>query len=416
MSIRTEDLPDDLERIDLVDHASFEDAVPHEWFRWLRERAPVYRHPAPADGSLPDFWCLTKHADIAMASRDTARFKSGAGVSLLQIQAFDDGLSAIAGDFLLLTDPPEHTAMRHLISSAFTPRAISRLEAATRELAVAAVDRMLETRECDFVEPAADLPIQVIASMMGVPEADRHLLYDWTTRTFGVEDPECSASSDDFIAAFGETFLYALALCAEKRAHPTDDLLSALTHAEVDGQRLTDNQLSLFFYLLASAGNETTRTLIMQGLAELLVRPDVEAELRADRSLLPLAVEEMLRFCTPVHHMARTATTDVELRGETIREGDLVALWYVSGNRDEEVFADADTFDIHRNAPVLHQAFGGGGAHHCLGASLARMEARVMFDELLDRVTRLEQAGEARRLRSNFTNGLKSLPIRYEAR
>ena len=405
-----------LDQIDLVDHANFSDGVPLEWFAHLREHAPVYLHPAPADGTLPEFWCLTRHADIAAASRDTTRFKSGAGVSLLQIQAFDDSLSAIASDFLLLTDPPAHTSMRRLISSAFTPKAIAQMEEDTRRLASDAIDAMLLKGECDFVEPAASLPIQVIASMMGVPEPDRPRLYDWTTRTFGVEDPECSASSDDFIAAFGETFMYALELCGEKRSNPTDDILSTLVHAEIDGERLSDNQLSLFFYLLASAGNETTRTLMMQGMLELLARPEVEADLRRDRALLPGAVEEMLRYSTPVHHMARTATTDIELRGETIREGDLVALWYVSGNRDEEVFERPNEFDIRRDGTVLHQAFGGGGAHHCLGASLARMEARVFFEELFERVDDIEQAGPALRLRSNFTNGLKSLPVRYRAR
>ena len=404
-----------LDEIDLVDHERFHERVPYEWFEHLRREAPVYRHPAPADGSLPPFWCLTKHADIAAVSHDPTRFTSTNGAALLQIQSFDDNLSAIASDFLLLTDPPAHTSMRRIITSAFTPRAVARLEERMRDQARVAVDRIIEDGECDFVGPAAELPIQVIADMMGVPEPDRPKLYDWTTRTFGVEDPDCVASYDDFLAAFAETFTYALELCAEKRQRPTDDILSTLVQAEIEGERLTDMQLSLFFYLLSTAGNETTRTLIMQGMLVLLEHPDAAAALREDRSLIPGAVDEMLRFSSPVHHMARTATVDTELRGETIRAGDLIALWYVSGNRDEEVFDEPTVFDPRRKGPVLHQAFGGGGAHYCLGASLARMEGRVMFEEVFDRLRDIEQAGPASRLRSNFTNGLKSLPIRYRA-
>jgi len=404
-----------VDEIDLVDHDRFQDRVPHEWFEVLRREAPVFRHPAPADGSLPAFWCLTKHADIAAASHDSARFSNARGAALLQIQRFDDNLMAIAPDFLLLTDPPQHTALRRIISSAFTPRATAKLEEQMRGMATTAIERVLDAGECDFVDVAAELPIQVIAEILGVPVDDRPKLYDWTTRTFGVEDPDCSISQDDFVAAFAELFAYALELCAEKRARPTDDILSTLVHAEIEGVRLTDVQLSLFFYLLSTAGNETTRTMIMQGMLTLLEQPEIERELRADRALLPAAVDEVLRYCSPVHHMARTATTDIELRGETISEGDLVALWYVSGNRDEDVFEDPHRFDVHRQGPVLHQAFGGGGAHYCLGASLARMEGRIMFDELFDRVRDLEQAGPATRLRSNFTNGLKSLPIRFRA-
>jgi len=185
--------------------------------------------------------------------------------------------------------------------------------------------------------------------------------------------------------------------------------------AEVDGVGLTDNQLALFFYLLATAGNETTRTLIMQGMQLLLDQPALEADLRKDRELLPAAVDEMLRICSPVHHMGRTATRDVEIEGAQIKAGEFIALWYVSGNRDEAVFDNPDRVDLHRSGPVLHQAFGGGGAHYCMGASLARIEAKVMFDEVFNGLVNIEQAGPASRLRSNFSNGLKSLPIRYKS-
>jgi cytochrome P450 len=260
---------------------------------------------------------------------------------------------------------------------------------------------------------AAALPIEVIAEMMGVPAEDRPKLYDWTTRTFGAEDPECSVGHDDFIAAFAETFEYALALCEEKRRRPGDDLLSLLAVAELDGRGLTDIQLATFFYLLSTAGNETTRTLLMQGMKLLLEHPEADAALRADPGLWPAAVEEMLRHSSPVHHMMRTTTEDVELRGQHLAGGDRVVLWYVSGNRDEAVFEDPDHFDIHRRRDTGHQAFGGGGIHYCLGAHLARLEARVTFAEVFRRTRAIESTGAPSRLRSNFTHGLKHLPVRF---
>jgi cytochrome P450 len=405
----------DLGEIDLASHDSFWHGVPHHWFTALREQAPMYRHPAPADGSLPEFWNATRHADIARISLDPATFTSSKGVSLLQLQSFDTTLLEMMPDFLILTDPPEHTAIRRIISSSFTPRRTAQLEEGMRRVARDAVARVADAGECDFVELAAELPIRVIADILGIPREDHHLLYDWTTRTFGVEDPDCSASKEDFFEAFMETFAYANQICEAKRSHPTDDILSALVTAEVDGVGLTESQLLLFFYLLTAAGNETTRTLIMQGMHLLLERPELERQLREDRTLLPAAIDEMLRICSPVHHMARTATRDVEMHGQQIKAGDLIALWYVSGNRDPEVFPDPERVDLHRSAPVLHQAFGGGGPHYCLGASLARVEARVMFDEIFNGLVDIEQAGPATRLRSNFSNGLKSLPIRYKA-
>jgi len=404
----------DLGEIDLASHDSFWAGVPHHWFAALREQAPIFKHPAPADGSLPDFWNATRHADIAAISLDPATFTSSKGVSLLQLQSFDASLLEMMPDFLILTDPPAHTSIRRIISSSFTPRRTAQLEEGMRRVARESVARVAAAGECDFVELAAELPIQVIADMMGVPPEDQPKLYDWTTRTFGVEDPDCSASKEDFFAAFMETFAYALELCEAKRRHPTDDLLSALATAEVDGVGLTDNQLALFFYLLATAGNETTRTLIMQGMQLLLDNPELDAELRSNRDLLPAAVDEMLRICSPVHHMGRTATRDVEINGAQIKAGEFIALWYVSGNRDEEVFEKPDQVDLHRSGPVLHQAFGGNGPHYCMGASLARMEAKVMFDEVFNGLINVEQAGPAARLRSNFSNGLKSLPIRYK--
>jgi cholest-4-en-3-one 26-monooxygenase len=401
------------EDVDLADHDSFRDATPYEWFARLRREAPVWRHPAPADGTLPPFWCLTRYEDIAAVSHDHRRFSSRYGASLLQLQSFDEELLSTMPEFLIQMDPPAHTRMRKIISGEFTPRRMARLEPRVAELAHVAVEAGLEDPDGDFLAIAAALPIEVIAEMMGVPNEDRPKLYDWTTRTFGVEDPECSIGHDDFLAAFAETFEYALALCRDKRRRPRDDLLSLLAAAEVDGLGLSDIQLATFFYLLSTAGNETTRTLLMQGMNVLLEHPEVDAELRAEPRLLPTAVEEMLRFCSPVHHMLRTAMEDVELRGQRLIAGDRVVMWYVSGNRDEKVFEDPDRFELHRQRDPGHQAFGGGGIHHCLGSHLARLEARALFAELFRRTRAIESAGTPSRLRSNFTHGLKHLPVRY---
>jgi cholest-4-en-3-one 26-monooxygenase len=313
---------------------------------------------------------------------------------------------------MLNMDPPLHTRYRLLVNKGFTPRMINALEGQMRERTREILDRVAADGECDFVvDVAAELPLQVIADMVGVPQEDRHKIFDWSNRMIGGDDPEYGLTEEDRQMASMELYAYASELAAKRRLDPHEDLISILTQAEVDGEQLSELELDLFFLLLSVAGNETTRNLISHGILALLDNPDQLARLRADRSLMGSAVEEMLRWGTPVMNFRRTATRDTELGGQPIKEGDKVVFWHISANRDETVFPEPYTFDIART-PNEHVAFGSGGPHYCLGANLARMEIRVMFEELLDRFSEMEIIGEVTRLRSNFINGIKHIPLR----
>jgi cholest-4-en-3-one 26-monooxygenase len=299
------------------------------------------------------------------------------------------------------------------VSRGFTPRTIRRLEEHIVDTTRAIVDRVIERGECDFVtDLAAELPLQVIAEMMGVPQEDRHLLFEWSNRMIGSDDPEYQLGENAQSQAQMELFAYAQSLAEERRAHPRDDIITTLLEAEVDGDRLSELELNLFFLLLAVAGNETTRNLTAHGMLALFDHPDERKKLQADMSLLPSAIEEMLRWGTPVMYFRRTATRDVELRGTQIAEGDKVALWYISANRDEAQFVDPYEFRVERS-PNEHIAFGGRGPHFCLGANLARAELRAIFQEILTRMPDMEPTAEPQRLRSNFINGIKHLPVEF---
>jgi cholest-4-en-3-one 26-monooxygenase len=307
-----------------------------------------------------------------------------------------------------------HTRYRLLVNKGFTPRMVGRLEERARQMANNIIDGVCERGECDFVtEIAAELPLQIIAELIGVPQADRHLVFNWSNRMIGQEDPEYQLTPEAPMEAAIELYAYAHQLAAEKRANPHDDLMSVLTSVEVDGERLSELELDMFFLLLTVAGNETTRNLISHGQLALMEHPDQRAKLLANPDLLPTAIEEMLRWASPVMQFRRTVTKDVEVGGQPLKDGDKVVIWYISANRDEAVFDDPYTFDIARQ-PNPHVAFGGGGPHFCLGANLARLEIRVMFDELLKRVPDMELAGDVSRLRSNFINGIKHLPVSFE--
>ena len=250
--------------------------------------------------------------------------------------------------------------------------------------------------------------------MMGVPQEDRHKVFEWSNRLIGSEDPEYAVSAEDAMGAATEMFLYANDLAARKRAHPSDDIVSTLLSAEVEGERLTDLEFDMFFELLTVAGNETTRNLISHGMLALIEHPDQRRLLVDDPSLLGGAVDEMLRYASPVMYMRRTAQSDLELHGETIHRGDKVALWYIAANHDPAIFDDPHRFDIRRH-PNEYLAFGGGGPHFCLGSHLAKLEITVMFEELLARIPDVELTGPVERLRSNFINGIKHLPVTFAA-
>ena len=398
-----------LEDVNLADPGNFVASVPHEMFEVLRRDAPVWFHPGTDE--VEGFWCIVKHADLVELSRDYGHASSALGGITLHDASAED--LELQRQMMLMMDPPNHTKLRLLVNKGFTPRMIGRLDEHIREIAKAIVDEVASRGECDFVvEVAAQLPLRVIVEMMGVPDADRPKIFEWTNRLIGSEDPEYNVSRDEAIGAATEMFMYSTELAAEKRKNPGDDIISTLLQAEVEGNRLTDTEFNLFFQLLAVAGNETTRNLISNGMNFMFEHPDQWAKLVDDRSLLPGAIDEMLRYASPVMYMRRTAPEDFELRGQTIREGEKMALWYISANRDEDVFEDPQRFDVTRS-PNEYVAFGGGGPHFCLGANLAKLEIRVMFEELLNRLPDIARAGDIQRLRSNFINGIKHMPVRY---
>jgi cholest-4-en-3-one 26-monooxygenase len=393
--------------VDLYDLDRFVAGVPHDVFAFLRAVAPVFRHPEPKGGA--GFWVVTKYDDVAAVSKDARTFCSSRGTNIFQVT--EEQLGQLQS-FMLNMDPPAHSKYRRLVSQGFTPRQIARLETHVRELTARIVDAVAAKGECDFVtEIAAELPLQVIAEFLGVPQEDRHKVFDWSNRLIGFDDPEFQASQDDGRQAAMEMYMYANQLATERRQQPRDDLVSMLMHGEVDGERLTEMEFDTFFLLLAVAGNETTRNLISGGMLALIEHPDQRDRLLADPTLLPTAVEEMLRWVSPVMHFRRTATRDTELHGQKIAAGDKVVVFYPSANRDEDVFPRADHFDVGRT-PNEHLAFG-IGEHFCLGSNLARLEIRLMFEELLTRLPDIQLAGPVHRLRSNFINGIKRMPVRF---
>lgn len=408
-----------LSDINLWDKDRFQEGVPHDWFTALRHEAPVFWHEGDdtvhvMQGGGGPFWAVTGYDDVVTVNRDNATFSSAERLVFM----WDPDPDNLEQQRLLMLnmDPPLHTRYRRLINKGFTPKMVSELESTMRKRTRDIIDRVAERGECDFVvDVASELPLQVIADLMGVPQDDRHKLFDWSNRMIGGEDPEYGISEEMRQQASMELYAYASQLAEAKRAEPKEDLISVLTHAEVDGEQLTGLEIDLFFLLLSVAGNETTRNLISHGLVALLEHPDQLEHLRAHRNLVPSAVEEMLRWASPVMHFRRTATRDVELGGQQIKAGDKVVVWYISANRDETVFQDPFTFDVARS-PNEHVAFGGGGPHFCLGANLARMEINVMFDEVLDRMHDMELTAPVSRLRSNFINGLKHIPLKFTAR
>jgi cholest-4-en-3-one 26-monooxygenase len=398
-----------LSEIDLTNQDQFVEGVPHEAFEVLRREAPIYWHPETDGGE--GFWAVTKWDNVCEVNRDWERFSSERGSALINTPPPDEIETMRL--MMLNMDPTKHTKLRLLVNKGFTPRMITKLEQHVQDLAIEIVDEIAERGECDFVvDVAAELPLQVIAEMMGVPREDRPKVFEWSNRLVGNSDPEYAASFEDAMSASVELYSYANALADERRKNPQDDIVSTLLSAEVEGERLTEMEFDLFFMLLAVAGNETTRNLISHGMLALIEHPDQRQKLLDDPALLPSGVEEMLRWGSPVMHFRRTAMADTELRGQPIAEGDKVVVWYISANRDEEKFANPYAFDVTRTENE-HIAFGGGGPHFCLGANLARLEIRLIFEQLLKRTPDMQLAAPISRLRSNFINGIKHMPVSF---
>jgi len=392
--------------VDLCDPDAFVEGIPYETFARLRTEAPVYWHPEK-DGR--GFWAITRYDDLMAISKDPLTFSSARGGTNL----FDvpEGDLATIRLLMLNMDPPKHNKFRRLVSTGLTARMVTQLEPHVREICAELVEKVAVHPSFDFVtEVAAELPLLVIAELLGVPPADRHQVFEWSNRLVGFDDPEYRTSLEDGKIASAQMWAYANQLAAERKEHPLGDLVSVLMQAEVDGERLSEMEFDSFFLLLAVAGNETTRNLISGGMRALIEHPEERARVVADPALLPTAIEELLRWVSPLIHFRRTATRDVRLHGQTIREGDKVVIFYPSANRDERVFVNPQTFDVTRH-PNDHLAFG-IGEHFCLGANLARLEIRLIFEELLRRLPDLEFAGPVRRLRSNFINGIKAMPVR----
>jgi cholest-4-en-3-one 26-monooxygenase len=393
--------------IDLADPQRFVDGTPHHWFARLRAEAPVYFHPEP-DG--PGFWCITKYQDLRHVSRNPRLFSSWQGGTNIEDRE-GEGLERLRL-IMINMDPPQHVKFRRTVQRSFTPRLVEGMRAHVRELARRIVDGVARKGECEFVEDlAAELPLQVICEMMGVPQQDRHHIFELSNRLIGFDDPDYQTTKADSEQASAEMFDYAMKLAEKVKQKPRDDLVSKLLVSEVDGEHLSELEFSLFFLLLAIAGNETTRTVTCWGMHALMEHPEQRELLIRNPSLLNTAVEEILRFNPAVHHFRRTATRDTEIRGQAIRKGDKVVMWYPSANRDEEIFEDPDRFDITRH-PNPHLAFG-IGEHFCIGANLARMELQEIFREMMTRLPDMEPIEPPKRLRSNFINGCKQMRVKF---
>jgi cytochrome P450 len=396
--------------IDLSDHDQFVDAVPYDAFALLRREDPVHWNPEPDGGR--GFWAVTRYEDIRAVHRNTEVFSSEIGGTSLE-DLEPEHIEARKS--MIDMDPPGHNELRALVNRRFTPRAVGVWEEQVRKVVGQVLDEALPKSEFDFVhEIASEIPMQVFAEILGVPQEERREIIEIGDRLLGNADPEYAVEPDDAhrhlpfsSPAALDMFAFGRRIADERRHASRDDIMSDLVKAG-----LTQQEMDVYFVLLATAGNETTRHTISHGLIALLEHPDQHQRLRESFDELGRsAAEEMLRWATPVHHFRRTATVDTELDGREIKAGDKVTTWFVSGNRDETVFEAPETFDVARN-PNPHMTFGPGGIHHCLGAHLARMEVRITFEDLLSRGVELELTAPPERLRSNFFNGIKRLPVR----
>ncbi len=405
--------PDDA---DITSHDTYVDGVPYATFDRLRSEDPVH-WTEEADGA--GFWSILRYDDALAVSRDVETFTSSKGIRLEEM----DEEETAARRTMMELDPPEHTRYRRLVSKGFTRRTVETYEDAIRALAVEVVERALQNDTFDFVHDVAEeLPMRMLGRLLGTSDADGRQLVAWGDALLGNTDPDFTdfpvdlTDTDEFrmvpfrSPASIEIFRYAQRQAEDRRACPGHDVISQLLEPTTDGEPLTDLEFNNFFTLLVAAGNDTTRYTMTHGLWNLMRHPQLWDAWKADPSLTPTAVEEVLRTSSVTMHFRRTAARDVEMRGKQIRTGDKVVIWFVSANHDPEAFASPYRFDLAR-AQNDHMTFGRNGPHLCLGAWLARMEVRLVFEELMKRAVRLEPAGDVRRLRSNFIAGIKSMPV-----
>ncbi|WP_237568177.1 cytochrome P450 [Mycolicibacterium lacusdiani] len=383
-------------------------------FATLRREAPVSLQPEFIQDGFEGgrgHWAVTRYDDVFYASRHPEIFSSAQGIT---IGDQTPELTEYFGSMIAMDDP-RHTRLRNIVRSAFTPRVLSMIEDSVRDRARRLVEQMVANHpdgRADLVtELAGPLPLQIICDMMGIPDADHDRIFHWTNVILGFGDPDITTDFDEFFRVAMDIGAYASALADDRRANPGDDLTTSLVRAELDGEGLTSSEVASFFILLVVAGNETTRNAISHGVLALSRHPEQRDAWWADYDeVAPTAVEEIVRWASPVSYMRRTVTREVEIGGVTLGEGDKVTLWYGSANRDESKFADPWTFDVHRH-PNPHVGFGGGGAHFCLGANLARREITVAFEELHRQIPDLTATEEPDRLQSAFIHGIKRLPV-----
>jgi cholest-4-en-3-one 26-monooxygenase len=400
---------------DLTDPDVMQKGVPHEAMRGLRRTAPVsyVEQEESARAGFPahtGYWAVSKHADVAAISKDQANFSTNLDGVIIRFAPDMDREGVENTRFLLINhDAPDHTKLRQIVSRAFTPRAIAALHDDLERRAQEIVAAAVEKGEGNFVEDvAAELPLQAIANLLGVPLEDRGKLFDWSNQMMSYDDPDVEG---DQAVAFMEILGYSMALADERRKNPQDDIVTKLVTAELDGDRgLTDDEFGFFMVLLAVAGNETTRNAFSHGLHAFFQNRDQWELYKRDRPAT--TCDEVIRWATPVTVFQRTAVNDVEVGGVPIEAGQRVGLFYASANFDEDVFTDPFRFDITRD-PNPHQAFGGHGAHYCIGANLARLEVSLIFDALAEQAPAIRQLGEPRRLRHGWINGVKDLQVAY---
>jgi cytochrome P450 len=404
-------------RVDLTDLAGFADGFPHEVFARLRRESPVSWHqPTEHTPGGVGFWVVTSYAECLAVGSDPRRYSSVAAPGQVGGGTLIEDLPVGLGPGVLLnmSDDPRHGPFRRLLTPSLLPRALRAIEDDLTGRARSIVGAALEKGECDFVvDIAAELPLQAVAQLIGVPQEDRHLLFAWATATLDYDDRELGQKSERSLQAAAEMYAYGGELIERKKREPGDDLMSVVAASTIDGEPLTDLEMQMLFNLLLAAGSETTRNTITLGLLGLLEH-GLWPELAADRDLVPGTVEEMLRYASSTPYNRRTATEDHELGGQQIRAGDKVTVWWASANRDESVFTDPDVFDP-RRSPNPHLALG-RGSHFCLGAPLARLEIRLVLDALLDLVDTIEVTGPVEHARSNKHSGVRHLPVRLTAR
>ncbi|HMA26019.1 MAG TPA: cytochrome P450 [Solirubrobacterales bacterium] len=402
---------EDLAALDVTDREHWQDGPPHEIFKELRGRCPVHWSEINEYPNEAGFWSVTRAEDVREVSLDWRTYSSERGGVTGLTHAIP---LELARAMFIAQDPPKHDRLKMLFQRGFTPKRIAEHEGRIRAIAERVLDDVASRGGCDLVtEIAQPVVSRVIGSFMGIPEEDDEIWARIVNSSLGLGDDDLNPGGLEQILEkdIPELFERCRVMIAERRENPTDDLTSVLVHAEVDGEKLEEHEIVMGFFLLVAAGNDSTRATFASGMRALLEHPDQMQMLVDDPALIPGAVEECLRMYPAFAHFRRTATRETEIAGQPIAEGDKVIMWYVSSNRDEGVYEEADRFDVHRNAE--HQAFGAGGRHFCLGSALARLELKILFEETLRRFPDMEPAGKPEPAVSAFLNQLKSLPVRW---